>query len=876
MGSPNPTGTWTAGHWFRKPPLAPNTETYFNDALDLLDAWLTESPIKLGQSVPNSIAYDTLIDAVNTIGSTPAVIEIPSGTWPVPVDLTVPSNILLIHHPGSRIAVSSGATLTIQGPIEAGPYQIFSTTGTGKVLIGPGAVKEILPEWWCTNASPGTTDMTAAINAALVSGGTAWSPVVKLGGWQYLISGTVYVPVGVSLIGNGTPYDTSATSYITLKSGVGAHAIMSTPSLAGANSGSFITNLGVFNNAAVDGVSNIYDAIQINHGNYWHIQNDYIYGSFRYGINAINTYGTGGVQAVVDHNLIRATNPIAIQWDSTVNYNEMAPGTGSTTVANPEFTLSTGWTGIGSGWAYSSNTALHSSGTTALSQSVILPEIADSSHNLAYNVWYKISGCSAGSVTASLGSSTSGTARTANGTYVEELYPNAAGANTLAFTPTTNFNGAITNVFIAYGTGIMLTGDGNTVTGNIIYSDQARGRSCIYEYGTNPNTVISENRLSSCDYGISGYVLSGNITNNVISGCYREGIHQIAGIVNFNCQNNQILSNGSWNTLLKNDLMTDTVIGGYGIYLIYSGESVIVNNNFGRTNIGTNNYSGPIYAPVLADSMHQFNLIENNYGADIQGATTPTLPCNNYYGDVLNGSQFITANGTTTTIDRLRGGCIGKVASITLGDTNTTLKQFGLDGHIYTFHYGDTSWHGDYMGLTSAWTYFNSTPAVGDCLYFGDVGDDGAWNSIPGNRIGRIQIYNATPAVGSASNLIWEYWNGAWTALTVSPTGGNIFSATAGYQTLKFSPPADSVMANLNAMSLPGTPASVGPCHWIRCRVTGVSGFSGPGTNQTNSAGVSYLNINGDFGPLTVGQTGVIKLQKMANGLWQEISRFIN
>jgi hypothetical protein len=70
------------------------------------------------------------------------------------------------------ITKASTYTLTINGPFEAGLYQVFSGFAAGDVT---GTFKEVYPEWWGNNTVPGTTDMgdeiTAAI-AAVPAGGT--------------------------------------------------------------------------------------------------------------------------------------------------------------------------------------------------------------------------------------------------------------------------------------------------------------------------------------------------------------------------------------------------------------------------------------------------------------------------------------------------------------------------------------------------------------------------------------------------------------------------------------------------------------------------------------------------------------------------------
>ena len=101
---------------------------------------------------------------------------------------------------------------------------------------------------------------------------------------------------------------------------------------------------------------------------------------------------------------------------------------GAEKVTNGTFTGdATGWT-LGAAWAYNANTVVkNADGTTTLAQDV--SAVADE----IYRVEYAVSGWSVGTVTVSVGG-VSGTARGANGTYVE--YITATGTGNLIFTPT--------------------------------------------------------------------------------------------------------------------------------------------------------------------------------------------------------------------------------------------------------------------------------------------------------------------------------------------------------------------------------------------------------------------------------------------------------
>lgn len=86
---------------------------------------------------------------------------------------------------GGRVTISSGMTLSFTADsLIAGKHHIFS--GTGSVT----GMKVAYPEWFASNDSPGTTDMTAAIQAACNSL-TAGGKVVSCG--DQFISSTITV-----------------------------------------------------------------------------------------------------------------------------------------------------------------------------------------------------------------------------------------------------------------------------------------------------------------------------------------------------------------------------------------------------------------------------------------------------------------------------------------------------------------------------------------------------------------------------------------------------------------------------------------------------------------------------------------------------------
>lgn len=195
-------------------------DTDFHHAIDKrlsYEKWVGDP--KLANDLPGAL---TILGS-----STPAILNLPAGTYSITNNLTIPANISLRPVRGAIISVAAGKTLTINGHLEAGPYQVFSASGPliGSIIFGPGAVHEVYPEWWGTNTSPGDTDMTAAIQSACdaastLSGGSwyAGHPVcgpVVLGPTQYKVTSTITVKETAEIRGAGSRRQTQIISYLT-------------------------------------------------------------------------------------------------------------------------------------------------------------------------------------------------------------------------------------------------------------------------------------------------------------------------------------------------------------------------------------------------------------------------------------------------------------------------------------------------------------------------------------------------------------------------------------------------------------------------------------------------------------------------------------
>ncbi len=164
--------SWAAGSWSARQindqvlQTTQATPDYHNcnTSQDRVDACL-EREVWLGD--PNCGA--TMQAAVTAIGTRRVILRMPAGTYGIPADLTTPSNITLRMERGTILAIANSKTLTINGGMEADPYQIFSCSGPGKVVFGPGSIAAVFPEWWGAQGDE-VTDDTAAIQSALTAG----------------------------------------------------------------------------------------------------------------------------------------------------------------------------------------------------------------------------------------------------------------------------------------------------------------------------------------------------------------------------------------------------------------------------------------------------------------------------------------------------------------------------------------------------------------------------------------------------------------------------------------------------------------------------------------------------------------------------------
>lgn len=119
----------------------------------------------------------------------PATLHFPAGNYRFRAPASVPAEITLVLDQGAVLAPDTERTLTLDGPITAGPHQVFG--GKGKVT-GGFATSPVLPQWWGA-VGDGKHDDAPAFNAALQLSLTAGAVAIQVPRGDYRIAGRLRI-----------------------------------------------------------------------------------------------------------------------------------------------------------------------------------------------------------------------------------------------------------------------------------------------------------------------------------------------------------------------------------------------------------------------------------------------------------------------------------------------------------------------------------------------------------------------------------------------------------------------------------------------------------------------------------------------------------
>lgn len=157
-------------------------------------ASIIKPAIRGGFNVDDVRYYGTISNAIASIPSTQSKTLFVTNEQVVASNLTIPSNISIVVLKGGSFAISSGVTLTINGPFKAGLFQVISGSGT-VTFLSNYFLEFARPEWWGAVGDDSTACATA-INAALTA---CYS--VKLATGRYRVNASLNLLTGSTLFG---------------------------------------------------------------------------------------------------------------------------------------------------------------------------------------------------------------------------------------------------------------------------------------------------------------------------------------------------------------------------------------------------------------------------------------------------------------------------------------------------------------------------------------------------------------------------------------------------------------------------------------------------------------------------------------------------
>lgn len=159
-------------------------------------------------AIGDGVTDDTaaIQDAIEIADTNGGVVAFAPGTY-VTNSFAVPSNVTLWISDGANLNINSGSTVTINGFIDAGLYQIFSGLGA---VTGISKNDIVYPQWWGAKEDgiqDDTTYIQKAINSIAGSFGSVYLKKVTL----YSL-GSLTIPSGIILVDDGWIIDFNAKS----------------------------------------------------------------------------------------------------------------------------------------------------------------------------------------------------------------------------------------------------------------------------------------------------------------------------------------------------------------------------------------------------------------------------------------------------------------------------------------------------------------------------------------------------------------------------------------------------------------------------------------------------------------------------------------
>jgi len=408
----------------------------------------------------------------------------------------------------------------------------------------------------------------------------------------------------------------------------------------------------------------------------------------------------------------------------TVRGINSSASAGSSIVTSQDFTNATFWTtcnGGAGGWTGTTTTATHNTGNTTTCTATASNFTV--TNGATYEVTFTLAGNTSdvNTIKGAIGSvSSQGFGQT--GTNTQRFVVTATSTTGLTFTPTTNFNGVISNIsvkLVTLANTVLAVSNSNASVGIEVRSGGASADNTyiglqsgrVSSSSSQQNTGLGSGALASNEDGsfntaLGAYALTLNVTGSENTAVGNTALYRTStgmdntsvgyGTLYANTTGRNNVGLGAYGLSFASTASDNTAIGFQGLYNSTGGQNTAVGSNAGNSNItGTNNtYLG--YFAGYTDPTVSFSTL-----TALQNATA-----------IGYGSQVQASNSL------ILGGQGANQANVGIGTTSPT-NFLSVSPYNSTFTAGTASVTSGLSAVTgsgTAWT----TAMIGDEIIFSD------------------------------------------------------------------------------------------------------------------------------------------------------------
>lgn len=254
------------------------------DLVEAADAAAGRTVLGIQDAIFDNRDFDNISAAISSIGATVGELHI-WDTETLTESATFPDTLNVVIHKGGFITKASTYTVTFDGQLTAGPYQIFNGFTAGDVTLAGRTVREIYIQWWEEDAGDGSQDCAPAFRHTIAS-----IPVLSNGGIIQLIAGKY--PVESEIVfdrsgirvngvqgGGNSGIDVEFGTYIAPAASFAGDIFKFTTTSSTANNSSGVHNLAFRDdfgsgptqgrNFSINSCIHVHDAGQFTAGNLW-------------------------------------------------------------------------------------------------------------------------------------------------------------------------------------------------------------------------------------------------------------------------------------------------------------------------------------------------------------------------------------------------------------------------------------------------------------------------------------------------------------------------------------------------------------------------------------------------------------------------------